>query len=81
MFKKFLELLERIAIALETIAKIEYTPKSIDHEITALEPTEEVEDEEIKARRLEAETLLETNPTNQQWAEDNLNDEQLESLE
>lgn len=80
MFKNFLELLERIAVALETIAKIEYTPKSIDHEVNAIE-AEETEDAEVLATRKEASELLTENPTKQMWAEDNLTNDQLESLE
>lgn len=82
MIKKLLELLERIAVALETIAKIEYTPKSSDNGVKLVEaPKGEEMEEETIALRSEATSLINENPTNQVWAEDNLTDEQLESLE
>lgn len=82
MIKKLLELLERITIALETIAKIEYSPKSTDDEVKLIEaPKEENIEEETLALRAEATLIINENPTNQKWPEDGLNDEQLESLE
>lgn len=82
MFKKLLEYLERIAIALETIAKIEYIPKSTDEEIKLVEaPKEENIEEETLLLRTEATEIINENPTNQLWAEDGLTNDQLESLE
>lgn len=82
MFKNFLILLERIAIALEAIAKVEYIPKSTDDEVKLVEaPNEELIEEETRLLREQATDLITRNPTKQIWAEDNLTDEQLESLE
>lgn len=82
MIKKLLELLERIAIALETIANIEYSPKSLDNEVKLIEePDKETIEEETLVLRTAATTLITENPTNQVWAEDNLTNDQLESLE
>ncbi len=79
-FNELLERFDRIAVALETIAKIEHPLGKVDTSISLIE-SEEVEDEDFVKLRDEARSLLEKNPTNQVWAEDGLDEDQLEAIE